>query len=90
VEETAKIPVAPTALGQCVLELIRLYHTEMKTSLTLQAMMQDGQSTVSGIGLRSIEAENNQAVGPKFALAEEQLLQGTEPLNVLRAFLAPR
>ena len=89
-EETAKIPVAPTELGQCVLELIRRYHTEWKASLTIQAMMRDDQKTVSGISLRAIEDEVRLGVGPKFALAEEQLLQGTEPLNVLRAFLAPR
>ena len=81
-------PTPPTELGQCVLELLRRYQTEWKASLTIEAMMRDGQTSVTGIGLRAIERENDLAVGPKFQQAEVELLQGTEPLKALRAFLS--
>lgn len=86
----SETPKPPTELGQLVLELLQRYQTEWKASLTMQALLAEKQIEVTGIVLRGIERDNGLAVDPRFQQAEAELLQGTEPQNVLRVFLAPR
>jgi hypothetical protein len=72
-----------------LLELLKLYHTEMKESFTLHHMLNEGRTTLTEVENRALEEKIDASVGRKFELAEEQLLAGNSPLSVLRAFLAP-
>jgi hypothetical protein len=73
-----------------LLELLKLYHTEMKTSFMLHHMLSEGRTTLTEVEKRSLEAKIHASEGRKFELAEEQLLAGKSPLSVLQAFLAPQ
>lgn len=73
-----------------LLELLRLYHTEMKASFTLHQMLSEDRTTLTDVEKRSLEAKIHASIGRKFELAEEQLLAGKSPLSVLQAFLAPQ
>jgi hypothetical protein len=73
-----------------LLELLKLYHTEMKASFTFHQMLIEGRTTLTEVEKRSLEAKIDASVGRKFELAEEQLLAGKSPLSVLQAFLTPQ
>lgn len=73
-----------------LLELLRLYHTEMKAPFTLHQMLSEDRTTLTDVETRSLEAKIHASIGRKFELAEEQLLAGKSPLSVLQAFLAPQ
>ncbi|HEY5214798.1 MAG TPA: hypothetical protein VIJ38_17430 [Acidobacteriaceae bacterium] len=73
-----------------LLELLRLYHTEMKAPFTLHQMLSEDRTTLTDVEKRSVEAKIHASIGRKFELAEEQLLAGKSPLSVLQAFLAPQ
>ena len=77
-------------LSLYLLELLKLYHTEMKASFTLHEMLSEGRTTLTEVEKRSLEAKIHASEGRKFELAEEQLLAGKSPLSVLQAFLAPQ